>query len=84
MRQKSNQRKEYLYSLLCGYPADHGVKIKENEKGDKYLDFARELEKAMTHEVDGDTYCKWYDWNDPQKIGKRVEELEIGGQAETI
>ena len=27
--------------------ADHSVKIKENEKRDKYLDLARELKKAM-------------------------------------
>ena len=26
-------------------PADHKVKLKESEKRDKYLDFARELKK---------------------------------------
>ena len=31
-------------------PADHKVKLKENEKGDKYIDLARELKKIMQHE----------------------------------
>ena len=29
-------------------PADHRVKLKENEKKDKYLDLARELKKYGT------------------------------------
>ena len=36
-------------------PANHRVKIKENEKIDKYLDLARELKKKIaTHERDSD------------------------------
>ena len=36
------------------------VKVKENEKKDKYLDLARELKKkTMEHESDGDTNCIW-------------------------
>ena len=38
-------------------PVDHRVKLKENEKKDKYLDLARELKKKE-HESDGDTNCK--------------------------
>ena len=30
-------------------PADNRVKVKESEKSDKYLDFARELEKKQTN-----------------------------------
>ena len=34
-------------------PADHRVKLKENEKKDKYLDLARELKKkTVEHESD--------------------------------
>ena len=40
-------------------PADHRVKLKENEKRDKYLDLARELKKTMEYESDGDANCKW-------------------------
>ena len=38
---------------------DHRVKLKESEKRDKYLDLAREMEKTMEHENDGDTDCNW-------------------------
>ena len=34
-------------------PVDHRVKIKENEKREKYLDIARKLKKTMEHESDG-------------------------------
>ena len=44
-------------------PANHRVKIKENEKRDKYLDFVRELKKVIEHENDGDTNCNWKTWN---------------------
>ena len=36
-------------------PADHGVKLKESERKDKYLDLAKELKKTLEHESDGDT-----------------------------
>ena len=41
-----------------GVSADHEMKIKENEKKDKYLDLAREL-KTTQHENEGDTNCDW-------------------------
>ena len=40
-------------------PAYHRVKLKENQKRDKYWDVARELKKTMEHESDGGTNCKW-------------------------
>ena len=49
---------------------DYRVKIKE--KRDKYLNLARELNKTMEHESDGDTNCNWYTWNDSQRLGKRT------------
>ena len=51
-------------------PADHRVKLKENEKRDKYLDLARELKKTVKHE--GDTNCNWCTWNDLQGLSKRA------------
>ena len=66
-------------------PADHRIKLKEWEKRDKYLDLARELKKKL--------------WNMkvtiiPIVIGafgtvtkgllKGLEDLEVGGRAETI
>ena len=35
--------------------ADHRVKIKGNEKFDKYLDLARELKKVVEYESDSNT-----------------------------
>ena len=32
-------------------PADHRIKLKENEKKDKYLNFARELKKLWNMKV---------------------------------
>ena len=39
-------------------PADHRVKIKENEKRNKYLNFGRQL-LTMEHEDDGNSNCYW-------------------------
>ena len=64
--------------------ADYNVKIEENEKRDKYLDFARDINKTMEHEGDCDTNCNWYTWNDHYGLVWGLEKLEIGGRAETI
>ncbi len=37
--------------------ADHRIKLKECEKKDKYLNFARDLKKTMEHEGDNYTNC---------------------------
>ena len=42
--------------------ADHRVKLKENEKKDKYLDFAKELKKTMEHESNIYTNYNWCSW----------------------
>ena len=42
--------------------ADHQEKIKEYEKKDKYLGFAKEIKKKLEHEGDGDTNCSWCSW----------------------
>ena len=39
------------------------VKLKENEKKEKYLDFAKELKKTVKHESNVYTnydWCSWY------------------------
>ena len=51
---------------------DHRIKLKENEKKDKYLDLARELKKTVEHESDGDTNCNWCSWHKNQRIGTRT------------
>ena len=50
-------------------PADHRVRLNENEKIDKYLDLAWELKITMKHESNSDTNCNWYLWYSHQRIG---------------
>ena len=65
-------------------PAEHWVKLKENEKGDKYLDLYKTIEKLWNIKVmvipivTGalDTFTKG--------LIQRLEDLEISGQVETI
>ena len=54
---------------------DHRVKNKENEKRDKYLDLAIELNKTMKYEDDGDTNCNCCTRNDLQRLGERAERV---------
>ena len=42
--------------------AGHRVKLKENEKKDKYFDIARELKKTVEHQSDNYTNCDWCSW----------------------
>ena len=42
----NNQQKKRTFQIVnFAVPADHKIKLKECEKRDKYLDFARELKK---------------------------------------
>ena len=47
------------------------MKIKENEKRDKYLELAKE-KKVMQHESDGDNSCNWCTRNGLQRLGKET------------
>ena len=49
-------------------PVDHRVRIK-NEMIDKYLDLAREQEKTVKHDGDGDTN---YSWNNPHRLERKT------------
>ena len=46
-------------------PAGHRVKLKENEKKEKYLclNLAMELKKTVEHESDNYTNCDWCFWS---------------------
>ena len=49
--------------------SDHGMKIKENEQINEYLNLAtkqkQQQQKTVEQENDGDTSCNWCTWNDP-------------------
>ena len=67
-------------------PAEHRVKLKKIKKRDKYLDLARELKNKTTvnHESDGYTNFNWCSWYGHQRIGERLEDLEIREGVEKI
>ena len=87
------EKQEWLkfYKKINGYkrafdfavPADHTIKLKECEKKNKYLDFARELKKTMKHEGDNYTNCDGCFWYSKGLL-KGLEDLEFEGQVETI
>ena len=68
-------KKKPCWIVDLAVPADYRVKLKQSEKWDKYLNFARELKKTMEHEGDGDTNCIWCTWNNPQRLVKGAERL---------
>ena len=51
-RPNESQRKKRTYRMVdFAIPADHRVKLKENEKRDKYLDLARERKNLLNIRV---------------------------------
>ena len=61
-------------------PADHRVKLKENEKMDKYLDLARELKKLWNMIVKVIPIVVGALGTVPINLEKRLEDLEIRGR----
>ena len=53
---------------------DLKVKIKESEKGNRYLDLTRE-QKTMKHKSDGDTNCNRCVRNNPPSFGQGTRRL---------
>ena len=58
-------------------PADHRVKLKENEKKDKYLDLARELKKLWNTKV---TIISTVIGSVTKGLLKGLGDLEVGGR----
>ena len=52
-----NKKKRTFRIVDFALTADNRVKLKENEKKVKYLDFVRELRKKVKHESDDYTIC---------------------------
>ena len=58
-----NKKKRICKIVDFAVPADSKIKLKECEKKDKYLYFARELKKSVEHAGDNYTNCNWCVWN---------------------
>ena len=65
-------------------PADHRVKMKENEKMDKPLDLARERKKLWNMKVKVIPIVVGAFGTVPKSFEKRLEEVGIRGRIETI
>ena len=65
-------------------PADHRIKLKEWEKKDKYLDLARELKKLWDMKVTIEPIVIGAFGTVTEGLLKGLEDLEVGGQGETI
>ena len=68
----SQQKKKEPELVDLAVPTDHSGKLKESEKRNKDIDFARDLKKNMGHKSDGDTDCNWCSWYSHQRIGTRT------------
>ena len=66
------------------FPVNHRVKNKENEKRDKCVDLARELKNLWKMKVAVIPIVKGVLQTIFKGFVKGLEELEIGGRAETI
>ena len=58
--------------MYFAFPVDHWEKIKENQKGDWFLNNAWEQKDAVVHEDDSDTNSNWHAENGPQKFVKET------------
>ena len=51
-----------MQNVDFGVLAKHGIKLKELEKKDEYLNIVMELKKKMEHESDNYTNSDWCFW----------------------
>ncbi len=65
-------------------PADHRIKLKECEKNDKYLDFAREFKKLWNMKVTIIPIVIGAFGTVTKGLLKGLEDWEVGGRLETI
>ena len=79
-----NEKKTIGKILDFAVPVDHRIKLKECEKKGKYLDLARELEKVWTMKVTIIPIVIGAFWTVTKGLLKGQEDLEVGGQVETI
>ena len=78
----NNKKRENFQNCGLCCPADHKIKLKEYKKKDKHLDLARKLKKTMKV-----TFIRLVIrafGTVTKELFKGLEDLEVGGRAETI
>ena len=84
-RPYNNQQKKRTYKIVdFTVPPDHRIKLKESEKKDKYLDFARELKKLWNIKMKIIPMVIGAFGTITKGLLKGLVDLEVGGLVETI
>ena len=79
-----NKKKRICKIVDFAVPANHGIKLKECEKKDKYLDLTRELKKLWNMKVTIVPIVIGTFSTITKGLLKGLEDLDVGGQVETI
>ena len=80
-----NKKKKKICKIVdFAVPAGHGIKLKECEKRDKYLDLARELKKLWNMKMTIIPIVIVAYSTVTKGLLKGLEDLEVGGRVETI
>ena len=81
----NNKKKKRICKIVdFAVPADHRINLKESEKKDKYLDLARELKKLRNIKVTIVPIVTGALGTITKGLLKGLEDLGVGGRAETI
>ena len=80
----NNKKKKICKIVDFAVPADHRIKLKENEKKDKYLNLVRELKKLWNMKVTIILIVICTFGKVTKGLLKGLKELEVGGWVETI
>ena len=83
-RNNNNNNNNICKIVDFAVPADHRINLKECEKKDKYLDLARELKKLWNMKVTIVLIVIGAFGIITKGLLKGLEDLEVGGQTETI
>ena len=84
-RPYNNQQKKRTCKIVdLAVLADHRIKLKECEKKDKYLDLARKLKKLWNKKMTIIPIVIGAFGTVTKGLLKWLEDLEVGGQVETI
>ena len=81
---KKIKKKRFYKTVDFAVLADHWIKLKECEKKDKHLDFARELKKLWNMRVTIVPIVIGAFGTITKGLLKGLEEVEVGRRAETI
>ena len=79
-----DKKKRTCWIVEFAVSADHRVKLKENEKEDKYLDLTKELKKLWNMKVSIIPIVIGAFGTGTKGLLKGLEDLEVGGRVETI